>query len=293
MKKLLTLMYLALFAVCVAAGQTVKAVTISPATVAGGNSATGTVTLSKKAGTQGTVVSLSSATSAAVVPGSVTVSGGALKATFTVTTKAVAATTKATIAANAGTGSAKASLTIQPPKLTSLTFNPSSVLGGASTTGTLQIGSPAPADGLNIALSCTSKAWAGPASVTVSGGAKSATFTCATKPVAVAATALVTAKLGTSTVSRSLTIKAPSLNGLTLNPAAIGGGATSTGTVSLTGPAPAAGLKIALKSNKTLAKVPSAVTVSGGATSATFIISTSAVTAQASVKISATQGETT
>src|SRR6266446_5684162 len=72
-----------------------------------------------------------------------------------------------------------------------------------------------------------------------------------------------------------------SLSSLTLSPTSvIGGTQSSTGTVTLSGAAPAGGAQVALASSNTAAaRVPASVTVAAGATSATFTVSTSAVTA--------------
>lgn len=62
---------------------------------------------------------------------------------------------------------------------------------------------------------------------------------------------------------------------LTLNPTRVTAPANSTGTVILSGPAPAGGVSVALRSSETRkATVPASVTVPEGATSATFIINT-------------------
>jgi Domain of unknown function (DUF4082) len=78
------------------------------------------------------------------------------------------------------------------------------------------------------------------------------------------------------------------LSGLTLNPASVLGGAqSSTGMVTLGGPAPAGSAQITLSSSNAAASVPSTVTVPAGATSAAFTISTSAVGAPTTATISA------
>ena len=77
--------------------------TLSPTTVIGGGTSTGTVTLTAPAPTGGATVTLSSSnTAAATVPGSVLVAAGASTATFTVTSKAVTASTAVTISATYG-----------------------------------------------------------------------------------------------------------------------------------------------------------------------------------------------
>src|SRR5437660_5717952 len=83
------------------------------------------------------------------------------------------------------------------------------------------------------------------------------------------------------------------LSSLTLNPTSVVGGVqSSTGTVTLSGPAPAGGAQVTLSSsNIAAANVPSnGVTVPAGATSATFTVTTSAVAASTPVTISASYG---
>jgi hypothetical protein len=81
---------------------------------------------------------------------------------------------------------------------------------------------------------------------------------------------------------------ATTLSSLTLNPTTVVGGAqSSTGTVTLSGPAPAGGALITLASDNGAASVPSTVTVPAGATSATFTVSTSVVLLATSATVSA------
>jgi probable HAF family extracellular repeat protein len=62
---------------------------------------------------------------------------------------------------------------------------------------------------------------------------------------------------------------------LTFNPNAVDGGSNTTGTVTLTQPAPAGGAVVSLNSsNSPVATVPASVTVPAGATSANFIVTT-------------------
>jgi hypothetical protein len=80
----------------------------------------------------------------------------------------------------------------------------------------------------------------------------------------------------------------PVVSSLALNPANVTGGAqSSTGTVTLSGPAPAGGAQVPLSSSNAAASVPSSVTVPAGATTATFTPTTSAVATSTAVTISA------
>lgn len=291
--RLLVVSCIALLSVCMATAQTVTKLTIAPASVVGGKVAVGTVSLSKKAGADGLVVALSSSDPSASVSNSVAVPKGAASATFPIATVAVAKTTTPTITASVGDFSKTASLTVKAPTLISVTLAPASVAGGATATGTVKISSPAPSDGLAIALTSNSSSVQVPEIAQISGGATSATFTVATISVGAKTTAKVTATLATTSIGAVLSVNPAVLTSVSLNPASVLGGNSSTGIVTLSGPAPEAGAKITLTSSSKSAAVPASITIEAGSTSTSFDISTVAVTAQAVAKISAKLGSTT
>ena len=79
-----------------------------------------------------------------------------------------------------------------------------------------------------------------------------------------------------------------------MNPSSVQGGSPSTGTVTLSGPAPVGGALVSLSSDNTsAATVPASVTVAAGASSATFAVTTSAVSGSTAVTISALYGGVT
>ena len=92
---------------------------LNPASVNGGASATGTVTLPAAAPAGGVVIALSSDNAKAVVPASVAVAAGQTSQTFTVTTAAVTGTQSVTISAELAGSSRTAML-----NLTSLSLTP-------------------------------------------------------------------------------------------------------------------------------------------------------------------------
>src|SRR5437588_546366 len=92
-----------------------SSVTLSPGSVNGGSSSTGTVTLSEAAPAGGAMVNLSSNSTSATVASSVTVAAGATSATFSVSTSAVTASTPVTISASYAGVTTTASLTVSPP----------------------------------------------------------------------------------------------------------------------------------------------------------------------------------
>ena len=80
----------------------------------------------------------------------------------------------------------------------------------------------------------------------------------------------------------------PTLQSLTLTPATVVGGGSVTGTIVLSGAAPAGGLPVELSSTSSSAPVPAvSVSVLGGQSSATFTISTTVVSSNQTVTITA------
>jgi hypothetical protein len=289
------------------ASVTLSSVSLNPTSVTGGNSSTGTVMLTGAAPSGGAVVTLSSSnTTAARVPSSVTVAAGATSATFTVSTSAVAASTTVSISGTYGGATRSASLTVTPapppaPTLSSLTLNPTSVVGGTqSSTGTVTLTGAAPSGGAVVTLSSSNTNVARTtSSVTVPAGATSATFTVSTSVVLASTTVSISGAYGGVTRSASLTVTPVplpplALSSLTLSPSSVVGGLeASTGTVILTRAASAGGAVVALFSSNGAARVPLSVIVPAGASSASFTVNTSIVLISTSSTIAASYNGTT
>jgi photosystem II stability/assembly factor-like uncharacterized protein len=273
----------------------ISSVSLNPASVIGGNTSTGTVTLTAAAPEGGAVITLGSSATVASVPASVTVAAGATSANFTVSTipVAVGASTSVSILGTYDGSRSYAFLTVTPAaSLSSLTLDPTSVRGGTASIGTVTLSAPAPAGGAEVPLSSSNAAVATvPLSVTVPAGATSASFTVSTSPV----TASTSVTIGAANYSTLLTVTpTTTLSSLSLTPVGLIAGGTSTGTVTLSAPAPAGGAVVPLASSSTaIATVPTSVTVAAGATSANFVVSTSTLTgcAPSTATISATYGE--
>jgi hypothetical protein len=276
---------------------TLSSVSLSPTTVVGGISSTGIVTLSGPASPGGALVSLfSSNAAAAQVPASVTVPGGASSTSFTVTTSPVASNTSVTISAvyNMVTQSAALTVTVSTATLSSISLSPETVVGGSPSTGTVTLSGPAPLGGALLTLfSSNTTAAQVSASVTVPGGASSASFSVTTSPVSSNVKPTISAAYRGTNVSARLTVMAPVLAAHTINPNSVPGETPSTGTVILSGPAPAGGMVVTLSSNNQVVQVPASVTVAAGATTATYTLTTSAVTSARTVTISARGGYVT
>src|SRR5882672_9094448 len=273
-----------------------SSLTLNPTSVIGGaQSSTGTATLNGLAPGGGAQVALSSNNSAASVPSSVTVvagAPGAPGATFPVSTSAVAASTPVIISASYGGVTLTATLTVNPAGVApSITAQPVSQTVTAGQTATFSVTASATAplryqwqrNGGEIG-SATSPSYTTPATSTSDNGAQ---FTV----VVTNSVGSVTSNMATLTVTPP---PLPTVSSLTLNPTSVVGGLqSSTGTVTLSGPAPAGGAQVALSSDKGAASVPSSVTVPAGATSATFTVNTSGVLLTTSANISASYNNTT
>jgi uncharacterized protein (DUF302 family) len=181
---------------------------LSPNSVTGTRSSTGTVTLTAAAPSGGAQVFLSSNNSAAQVPASVTVPAGATSATFVIGTSAVAASTSSAVSASYNGIALTATLTVLPPTLTSLTLSPSSVTGGTqSSTGTVTLNAAAPSGGAQVLLSSNNSAAQVPASVTIPAGATTVTFPVRTSIVVLSTTATVSASYNGTTRQANLVVK--------------------------------------------------------------------------------------
>jgi hypothetical protein len=187
----------------------VSSLALSPASVTGGTGgSTGTVTLNGPAPAGGAQVVLSDNSAAASVPASVTVPAGATSASFSIGTSAVADNTAVTISASYGGGTRTATLTVLHAVLTSLTLNPTSVIGNpllGKSTGTVRLNGPAPAGGAVVALSSNNGAHV-PSTVTIPAGATSATFTVTTDIVLISTRATITATYKGTSRSANLDI---------------------------------------------------------------------------------------
>jgi hypothetical protein len=155
-----------------------RAVSVSPSSVTGGQTANGTVILTAAAPAEGIVVDLSTGDAAVTLPATVTVAAGSTSANFTLNTSPVGTTTTATITASYNGVNQNTALAVKPPVLSSLALNPTTVVGGSSSTGTIVLSGAAPFGGTAVALSSSRSGRAKvPSTVTVAAGNNSATFT--------------------------------------------------------------------------------------------------------------------
>lgn len=190
---------------------TLAELAISPDTVTAGTAAQGTVTLIAAATADTEVALESTDTTVVTVPASVTVPAGATSADFTVNTIPFNGPgTFACVHGTAGGVTHTDCININPtpsgPVLESVTFSPTTVVGGSPATGTVTFGSAT--DGAVVSLTSSNPAVVSvPAEMVVSGGQSSGDFpvttssVTATTAVTVTATAFGVSRTGTLTVT--------------------------------------------------------------------------------------------
>src|SRR3954453_17453208 len=279
---------------------------LTSASIAGGATTTGTVTLTGPAPAGGATIRLSGSMEGQVVtPPNVTVPVGSTSATFTITAPPVPATYYVLIQASLGfnaTAQAKL-LEIRPgsgtPTLSGFSVSPTDIVSGTSTQGTVQLVTSAPAGGGVVTLTSSNPAVLQvPPTVRVPAGNNSTSFPITTSATSVFTTVEGGASAGGNSSSAFVNLAAgptaPSLVSLAISPTSVPGGTNATGTVQLSSAAPSGGMSVTLATgNLSVAQPPPIVTVPAGQTQASFTVTTSPVTANTSVTLTAFSGSTT
>ena len=240
----------------------------------GGLNGTGTVTLARPAPLGGTVINLLSDNAGLVVPSSVSISAGETTATFNFTTTEVLTDALVTVTGSGpdvttGTGKVK----LLANKVVKIALSKSSILHNEVVTGRVALAAPAQSNFVVTIANGNPSALAAPTTVTVLAGQTNANFTVTGGTVASDTVVSLTATPSNGTKSVAITVKpGGSLQSLTFQDSVIRNGATTTGTITLAGPAPVGGVTVALTSNAANVSVPASVTVPAGETQATFSI---------------------
>ena len=198
---------------------------ISPQSVIGGSPAQGTVTLTGAPAGSATVALSTSNAALSSVPASVTVPAGSSSAPFTVTTSVVGASTAVTItAAYTGTSpniTQTAMLAITPtqsiatpPTMSSISINPSAVVGGNPVQALAVLSGAAPAGGAVVTLSSNDTAGvitSLPPNVTVPAGASTAAFNVSTRAVGGTFEIIITGSFNGTSAQGKLTVQPASV----------------------------------------------------------------------------------
>jgi len=273
-----------------------------PGTTYGGASTQARVTLNGPAPSGGATVRIISDMPQVEAPQTAFIPAGATDAMVgPITTPAVRGATIGDLRASFGANWQQSSLGMFP-LLFSLSLSTDAVIGGSSLTGTVTLQRPALAGGFDVTLvSADTSLVRPPAHVTVPAGATGASFAIATSSVAAATPIVIdsgTASDGyraPQTVLTLLPVGAapfpPTLSSVTVASPSVVGGGTTTGTVTLTGPAPAGGASVWVNGSvEGRVVTPGPVTVPAGSRSASFTITAPDVNASHWVIIQASYG---
>jgi hypothetical protein len=274
----------------------VVAAALDTTTPASGSSGTGQVTLSGAAPSSGAVVGLTSSNPGALsLPASVTVARGSSTGQFQYTTAAVSTPTPVHVTATLGSSSAAEDVTVTPPALASVLTIPTEVEGGQTDAIRPQLNAPAPAGGALVSLTTSSPLVSVPPTVQIPAGSFGAVATASTGVVGAVTTVTITATWNGASVTGQLQLDpVETPTSISLNPATTNGTLGSQGTVTVAAPAPPTGTTVSLQSSDpALASVPSTATVGEFGTTAGFTVSTTPVSTDTGVTISATAGGVT
>jgi hypothetical protein len=276
---------------------------VQPSSVSGGFPTQGRVSLNAPAPPGGAVVRIISDMPHSEVPQSVTIPEGKTDAIVSpITSVPVHGAVVGDLRAAYGTSSQQNSLGLWPI-LFSLSLDKNAVIGGNSVTGTVTLQRAAPAGGIEVTLVSNDTSLARPpAKVVVPEGATAVSFPITT--AAVTTSVQITINTGTANddyrapetwltlLPAGAAAPPPSLSTVTLQTPSVLGGHTTTGTITLTGPAPSGGAAVWVNgSMEGQVVTPSGgVTVPAGSKSATFTITAPQVNASYWVMIQASYG---
>jgi hypothetical protein len=271
---------------------TIASLTIAPTAVASGESAVGTVTLSAAASTGGATVALSNNNNSIIsTPASFLIPEGQTSGTFVIQTTANMTSTQTVVITATVEGDTKSAQLTVAPWLTALTLSNDTVVGGNVVGGRITLFRPAPAGGITVNMNSTVPSVATvPSTVSVPETLNTVTFDVTTRGVASPQIVDITASYAGLTRTVSLTVIPARLFSISFVPNVVSGGTDTTGKVQLDGAAPTGGVTVNLVSSDAALAVPATVIIPAQQSSATFTGTTSVVTVDTSVTVSATFG---
>lgn len=265
-----------------------------PQALVGGNAGQGTVTLEHPAAAGGQPVTLvSSNPSALQVPSSVTVPGGQYSVGMPIATSGVNSDTTVTVTASAYGQARSVNIGVLRAGISNVLASPNPVVGGNTAVGTVVLDGKAGPSGANVSLFSGNTSVAQvPATMQIAAGGTSGTFPITTFAVSSVTHLSINATLGASAKAVSLRVDPlPMLvNSLVINPNRIKSGAGTSGTVTISRPAPAGGQVVNLAVNASIVFLPATMTIPAASTVGTFPISTGAIDFTVTVNVVASIG---
>lgn len=270
--------------------QTVSSVTFESKSVVGGGKVRGTVLVSSPAPSLGLTVTLATTDPNITTVGTLFIAANTRSANFEVQTTPVGANDSVSVKAVLGNSSAKGSFVILAPIPTSLVIAPITVTGGFPTNGTVHLSGPAASNGLTVALASPNPTVTVPPTVNFPAGSRSASFPISTSPVSSTVIVQISASVKGTIQRAPVIVYPPAPASVVLNPQPVFGGQTVSGTVTLNGDAPAAGLLVNVKIDQPIASVVSIQSISAGGRVGTFTLKTKAVPTRRNAKVTITAG---
>jgi len=268
-----------------------KTFTLTPATLAGGQTSVAEVTLTDRPPPGDALVKLtSSRPDIAPVPAVFDVPGFAVtgRRQFPIVPAVVSAPTTVEITATYGLVTVTKTLTVVPPTLKQLYLTPTTVIGGCGQSqGRVVLNGTAPAGGAVVPLTNSNSKATVPKNVTVPAGSNTVSFTVTTIPVTSLVSGVVTTSFGGVSQSLNLAVRPIRAQTLTLSNTRVRGGTTVNGMVTLECPAVPGAIAVSFTTsnpNVAAATVPS-ITIPTGGTAGSFSVGTSAVTSETVVTI--------
>jgi len=269
---------------------TLTSLTCSPATVFTPGSASCTMNISAPA-PAGATAEIVSNNAVLTVPHLVTIPAGASSIGFTASAAPVNDDLRPVLTAYLFESTTSYTLTLMPSvTLSSLNCSPSSVIGSNPASCTVALTAAAPDGGALVNLTDNSGSVSVPASVSIPAGATSATFSASTSPVSATQAAVMTATVNSQSVTATISVLPASLQSFSCASSSLSVPGSVNCTVQLDGPAPAAGTGVVISSSATSVSFPEVVTISGGATSATFAVTAAEGAASGQTTLTASLG---
>lgn len=179
------------------------------------------------------------------------------------------------------------------PAVQSLTLAPGRIATGETSIGTVTLAQPAPPGGTLVTISNNAQVFLDiPANITIPAGSTTGQFAINTTNVVVSGTFQVSATSGGVTKATTIVVTLK-LTDLEL-PEEVPPSSSVTGTVALSGPAPAGGALVKLQSNDPqTASVPAEINVPEGEQTASFTANTGSVATPKSITITGEHAGTT
>ena len=185
----------------------ILAVAFNPVIAAGGSPMTGKVTLTGQAPDGGATVTLVSAAPGIVmVPESVVVPAGATNVSFPVTTVPLATDQNVSITATTRAVSKIGTVRLLAPVVTAFVLSSSTLQGGKTLSGRVNISGMAPAGGVVVTLTSSDVSVSPPVTIIVPAGTKTVGFSIPTSIVTISTEVTLTATTGVTSKTVVVTV---------------------------------------------------------------------------------------